>query len=48
MTEVVNQEVAPELDPRVPLQAGDEDGSIEQNSSSDTGNDPRPDDQPPP
>ena len=37
-----------ELDPRAPLQAGDEEGTIEQHSGSDGGNDPTPDDGQPP
>ena len=35
-------------DPRAPLQAGDEGGTIEQTSGSDGGNDPTQNDQPPP
>jgi hypothetical protein len=37
-----------ELDPRAPIQAGDEGGSVEETSGSDHGNDPTPDEQPPP
>ena len=46
MSERSNDE--PEL--RAPIQAGDEDGTIDQHSGSDGGNDPTPDDnqQPPP
>lgn len=37
-----------EVDPRVPLQPGDEDGSIEETSSTGSGNDPSQDDRQPP
>jgi hypothetical protein len=44
MSDLCNQE----LNSKAPLRAGDEDGSVEQASSSDSGNDPRPDDGTPP
>ena len=37
-----------ETDPRAPIQAGDEDGSIDQHSGGDGSNDPTPDEKQPP
>ena len=37
-----------EPEPRAPLQAGDEDGTIDQHAGGDGGNDPTPDEKQPP